>query len=82
MLLFLRIGADGFRKHSRHVGLELVHGGHDDVARRLVVELLDALAQVGLHDLDAAVFEERTHVALVGEHRLGLDQGARTARRS
>ena len=54
--------------------------GHDDVARRLVVELLDALAQIGLHDLDAPILEERPHVALVGEHRLGLDQRARIAR--
>ena len=59
---------------------QLVHRGHDDVARRLVVELLDALAEIGLHDLDAAGFEKRPHVALVGQHRLRLDQRARAAR--
>ena len=59
---------------------QLVDRGHDDVARGLVVELLDALAQIGLHDLDAPILEEGPHVALVGEHRLRLDQRARIAR--
>ena len=39
------VGADGFGKHPGDVGAQLVDRGHDDVARRLVVELLDALAQ-------------------------------------
>jgi hypothetical protein len=52
----------------------LCTAGTDDVARRLVIELLDALAEVGLHRLDAAVGEERPQLALVGQHRLALDQ--------
>ena len=32
---------------------QLVHGRHDDVARVFVVELLDALAEIGLDHLDA-----------------------------
>jgi hypothetical protein len=75
-----RIGADVLGNTLRHVGLELVDRGYDDVARRLVVELLDALAQIGLHDLDPPIREEGPHFALVGEHRLGLDQRARIAR--
>jgi hypothetical protein len=75
----LGIRADGLRKDTGHVGAKLVHRRHDDVARRLVVELLNALAEVGFHDLDAALFEKWPHVALVGQHRLGLDQRARTA---
>ena len=76
----LRIGADRFGKDARHVGAQLVHGRYDDVARRLVIELLDALAEVGFHDLDAAGFEKRPHVAFVGQHRLRLDQRACAAR--
>ena len=37
------------------VGAQLVHRGHDDMARRFLVELLDALAEVGLGDLDAVL---------------------------
>ena len=75
-----RIGTDVLREDPCHVGPELVDRGHDDVARWLVVELLDALAQIGLHDLDPPIREEGPHFALVGEHRLGLDQRARIAR--
>ena len=39
----LGVGPDCFGKDPRNVGLELVDRRHDDVARRLVVELLDAL---------------------------------------
>jgi hypothetical protein len=76
----LRIGADRFRKHPGHVASQLVHGWHYDVTRRLVVELLDALAQIGLHDLDPAAFEKGPHLAFVGQHRLGLDQRLRATR--
>jgi hypothetical protein len=58
----------------------LCTAGDDDVARRLVVELLDALAEVGLHRLDAAVGEERPQLALVGQHRLALDERRRAVR--
>jgi hypothetical protein len=75
----LAVGADRVRKDARDVRLELVHGRHDDVARRLVVQLLDALAQIRLHHDDAALFQERAHVALVGQHRLRLDERSRPA---
>ena len=74
------IGAQRAGKDLGHVGAQLVHRRHDDVAGRLVVELLDAFAEVGLDDLDAALLQEGPHVALVGEHRLGLDQRLRAAR--
>ena len=67
-------------EHLGHVAAQLVHRRHDDVAGRLVVELLDALAEVGLDHLDAAVLEEGPHVAFLGQHRLALDQRARRAR--
>ena len=75
-----RVGTDVLGEDPRHVSSELVDRGHDDVARRLVVELLDALAEIRLHDLDPPILEEGPHFALVGEHRLGLDQRARAAR--
>ena len=61
-------------KNLGYIAAQLVDRRHHDVARRLVVELLDALAEVGLDDLDAAVLEERPHLALVGQHRLALHQ--------
>ena len=42
-----------------------------------VVELLDALAEIGLDHLDAAAVEERAHAAFLGQHRLALDEGVR-----
>ncbi len=44
------------------------------MARRLVVELLDALAEVGLGDGDALLAQEVAHAALFREHRLALDK--------
>ena len=68
------VGADRFRKYLGDVGPELVHGRHHDMARILVVELLDALTEIGLDHLDA----DRSHVvpetALFGEHRLTLNE--------
>ena len=69
-----RVGADAAAEDFGDVAAQLVHGRHHDVARRLVVELLDALAQIGLDDFDAAVFQEGPHLALVGQHRLALHQ--------
>src|SRR5581483_8508108 len=51
-----------------------VDGGHHDVRGRLVPELDDPLAQIGVHHLDAALFQVRIEVALLGEHRLALHQ--------
>ena len=76
-----RLGADRSRKHSRDIAAQLVNRGNDDMTRRLVVELLDAFAQIGLDYLDAARLEERAHVAFVGQHRLALDQRLGAARR-
>ena len=53
----------------------LMDGRHDDVARRLPVELDDVLAQVGLDGLDAVGLQEGVEVHLLGDHALALDQG-------
>ena len=45
-----------------------VHRGEDDVTRRLVRELDDALAEVGVDDLDSCLFQLGVEVALLGEH--------------
>ena len=47
------VGADRLREYFGYIGPQLVHGRHDDMARVLVVELLDAFAEVGFDDLDA-----------------------------
>src|ERR1700730_13538195 len=49
----LGIRAYGFGKDPGYIGSQLMDRGNDDVARRLVIELLDTLSQVGFHDLDA-----------------------------
>ena len=68
------IGADRLGEYFGHIGAQLVHRGHHDMARVLIVELLDALAEIGLDHLDP----DRSHVgpeaALLGQHRLALDQ--------
>jgi len=69
-----RVGADCPGEHLRHVGPELVDCRHHDVARVFIVELLDALAKVGLDDLDPDRRHVRTETALLGQHRLALDQ--------
>ena len=43
----------GARRTGRPPARGLVHGGHDDVAGRLVGELDDVFAEVGLDDLDS-----------------------------
>src|SRR5262249_22738971 len=54
----LGIDADRPGQHPGDIGPELVHRRHDHVACVLVVELLDALAEIGLDHLDA----DRGHV--------------------
>ena len=44
-----------------------------DVTGRLLPQLHDAFAQVGVHDLDAVPLQIRIQVALFGQHRLALD---------
>src|SRR3954469_16103190 len=51
-----------------------MYGGHHDVARRLLEELHDPLAQIGVDHLDPALSEVRVQVALLGEHRLALHE--------
>ena len=51
-----------------------VDGGHHDVAGRLPQELDDALAEVGIDDLDPPLDEVGVQVAFLGEHRLALHQ--------
>ena len=51
-------------------------GRGDDVRRRLVGQLDDVLAEVGLDDLDAGGFEGAVEVHLLGGHRLRLDDEA------
>ncbi len=68
------IGTDRLCEHLRDVRPELVHGRHDDMARIFVVELLDALTEVGLDHLDPDRCHVRPETALLGEHRLALDQ--------
>ena len=75
-IVVARLGAEGAGEDLGNVAAQLVHGRHDDVARRLVVELLDALAEVGLGDDDAVRHEMLAHPALLGQHRLRLDEGA------
>ena len=69
-----RVGPDRAGKYLGHIGAQLVHGGHDDMARILIVELLDALPKIGLDYL----YADRGHVGpkatLLGEHRLALDE--------
>ena len=49
-------------------------GRHDDMAGRLLAELHDAFAEVGVGDFDAAGLEVGIEMALFGEHRLRLDE--------
>ena len=69
------VGADRLGEHLSHIGPELVHRWDHDMARIFVVELLYALAEVGFDHLDA----DRRHIgaktALLGQHRLALDEG-------
>ncbi len=78
-VVVLRVGAERSGEHRRDVGAQLVHGRYHDVARRLVVQLLDPLAEIRLDHRDVAPLEVRAHLALVGQHRLGLHQRARAA---
>ena len=80
-VVIARLRPDRPRKHLRNVAAQLVDRGDHDVAGWLVVELLDALAEIGLDHLDAARLQKRTHVAFVGEHRLAFDQRLRAMRR-
>ena len=68
------VGADRLGENGGNVRPELVHGRHDDMTRVFIVELLDALPEVALSHLDADRGHVRAEPALLGEHRLALDQ--------
>ena len=53
-----------------------VHGRADDVARRLVADLDEVLAQVRLDDLEAGFLQMGVERDLLGDHRLALGDGA------
>jgi hypothetical protein len=61
-------------KHFAHLGALEMDGRHDDVTGRLLLELDDALAEVGVDHLDAARLQVGIQVAFLGEHRLALHQ--------
>src|SRR6516162_1948891 len=73
-VIVARLRPDRSRKDRGDVATELMDRRHDDVAGRLVVELLDALAEIGLDHLDVTPFEEGAHVAFLGQHRFALDE--------
>ena len=73
-ILVARFGTQRTRKHRRNVAAQFVYRWDNDMARRLVVELLNTLAQIGLNDLDSAPFEEGAHIAFLSQHGLALDQ--------
>ena len=66
---------------AAEIGLDLllgeVHGRRDDVARRLVAELDDVFAEIGLDRLDAVLLEVLVEADLLGDHRLALGDGPR-----
>ena len=45
-----------------------VHGGHDHVARSLVAELDDPLAEIGLHDTETGVLGDMVEPDLLAHH--------------
>ena len=62
---------DGLEDVADLVPVE-VHGRGDDVARRLVGQLDDPLAEVGLDDVDASASRASLSADLLGGHRLAL----------
>src|SRR5208282_2493620 len=80
-VVIARLRPDGSGKHLRNIAAQLVDRRDDNMAGRLVVELLDALAEIGLDHLDATGLEERTHVAFLRQHRFALDQRLGAVRR-
>ncbi len=51
----------------------------NDVERFFVVQLQDVFAQIGLHCLDAGVFQMSVEMNLLGGHRFGFDDDLHTA---
>ncbi len=65
--------------HAAEIGLDLVlgemDGRRDDVARRLVANLDDVFAEIGLDRLDAVLLEVVVERDLLRDHRLALGDG-------
>ena len=55
--------------------LDQVHRRRDQMARRLVAQLDDVFAEIGLDRGDAVRFEEVVEPDLLGDHRLALGNG-------
>jgi hypothetical protein len=68
------VGTDRLGEYLGNVCPELVHCRHDDMTRVFIVELLDALSEIGFDDLDPDGRHVRSETALLGQHRLALDQ--------
>ena len=64
------LGAEFFVEQLGDLFLLQVNCRHHDVARRLVAQLHDALAEVGIDYLDAVLFQIRVQPAFLGQHRL------------
>ena len=64
------------RVDAAEIRLDLIlgqmHGGRDDVARRLVAQLDDVFAEIGLDRHDAVLLEVLVEPDLLGDHRLAL----------
>src|SRR5580704_3798886 len=72
------VGAECLGEYLSHVGAQLVYGGNHDVTRVLVIELLDALPEIGLDYLYANGGHVVPEAALFGEHRLALAESRLT----
>ena len=72
-VVFTFFGAQVRVERVAHVLLFQVDGGQHNVAGRLVPELNNPLAQIGVHHLHAVLHQIWVQVALLGEHRLALD---------
>lgn len=73
-VVVVRVRPERLGEDLGHVHPGLVDRRRDDVARLLVVELLDPLAEVGLDHLDPVRRHVVAEAALLGEHRLRLHQ--------
>ena len=61
------------RKQDGYVFGRLVNRRADDMAWRLIVQLLNTLTEVSLCDPDTSSLEERTQFTFLRQHGLGLD---------
>jgi hypothetical protein len=66
-------------KKLGHIRAQFMHGRHDHVARVLVIQLLDALAEIRFHHRDAARLDVLAHLAFIGEHGFAFDERGETA---